>query len=130
MLATLLRDHPTLPADPRDAQVPWLDVASGGRLPPVSCAFKGCMWHGGGRVNVVSRQDDAEHPWDQELRGHILETHGEEIQRLASTILEMKALRGMEWDLYKEALAVKERLGVPIVGPSVDRRAMEHLTQV
>ena len=34
------------------------------------------------------------------------------------------------WDLYKQAVATKERNSVPAVGASIDRRCFEHLVQV
>ena len=79
-LAERLRDHPTMPADPSDSKRPWLDVASGGRLPPVSCAFRGCSWHGGHAAVPSSFRDDPEHPWDQELRHHVLTQHAADIE--------------------------------------------------
>ena len=32
-------------------------------------------------------------------------------------------------DYYTEAIAEKERKGIPTVGPSIDRRTMEHVTE-
>ena len=39
-----LRDRVTMPADPNNPEVSLQDADSGGRLPPVSCAFRGCTW--------------------------------------------------------------------------------------
>ena len=36
----------------------------------------------------------------------------------------------ISWGLYKAALSIKERQQIPIVGPSVDRRAFEHTSHV
>jgi len=46
-IADHLRDAPTMPAHPSDASKPWLEAEVAGRLPPVSCALKGCTWLGG-----------------------------------------------------------------------------------
>ena len=37
-------------------------------------------------------------------------------------------LQGM-YACYTEAIAIKERLGIPVVGASIDRRTYEHLVQ-
>ena len=39
-----LRDHVTMPASPENTAVSVQSAASGGRLPPVSCAFRHCTW--------------------------------------------------------------------------------------
>ena len=130
LLAERLRDHPTLPADPANPDKAWHDVACGGRLPPVSCAFKGCCWHGGGRFEKSQLEEDPEHPWDQELRRHILKEHRVDIDTTAGSLVQGELLESLRWDLYKEALAVKERSSVPTVGPSIDRRGLEHVVQV
>ena len=39
-----LRSHPLVPLDPRNPSEPFLDMASGVRLPDVHCAFRGCRW--------------------------------------------------------------------------------------
>ena len=40
-LASEFRERPTLPADPRDPNVSFTDVASGVRFPLYACAFRG-----------------------------------------------------------------------------------------
>ena len=48
-LADLLRDKPTLPADPQDASMPWsvaLSSTAAVQLPAKHCAFANCPWTG------------------------------------------------------------------------------------
>ena len=40
--ATLLRDHVTMPADPSNAASSMVEASTGGTLPLVSCACRGC----------------------------------------------------------------------------------------
>ena len=34
------------------------------------------------------------------------------------------------WNVYKEAIAIRERDGFPIVGTSIDRRAFEYVMEI
>ena len=43
-LKSLLNVHPLVPRDPRDPSAPFLEMASGVKLPDVHCAFQGCNW--------------------------------------------------------------------------------------
>ena len=58
---------------------------------------------------------------DRTLRNHILRVHKEKIQSIASVVDD----EDHDFDTYREALAVKERQGVPAVGPAEDRRAFD-----
>ena len=130
-LAKSLRDRPTMPMDPVDATKAWSDVASGVRLPPVSCAFKGCTWCSASVPPLETMvQDDPEHPFEQLLREHVCREHGPEIQRCIPPELQEESLLAWAWDLYKLAIAGIERSQVPVVGASVDRRTQDHLAQV
>ena len=129
-LANKLRNRPTMPAHPQDATRSWMDVTSGGRLPPVSCAFRGCSWYGGNKVKVIYARTDPEHPWDQELKQHVLSKHNQDITEASRNLAAPLNMPDFNWDLYNQAIAVKERRSVPIVGPSIDRRVMEHIVQV
>ena len=127
--AALLREHPTMPADPQNQQKPWLRVSGGGHLPPVSCAFAECQWHGGRFCEEQAFRDYPEHPWDQELRTHVLDAHADGIAEAGKGIEAEMTTEHVLWDVYREAIAVIERRGIPVVGPSVDRRATDHLVQ-
>jgi hypothetical protein len=134
-LADQLRDHVTMPADLRDPERSYADTNSGKRLPPVSCAFKNCLWYGGDTPVTRSMREVAidkasgvyEHPWDFELRAHVLSNHGCEMEDILSrySVAAYKA-----WDVYKEALGICERRSVPIAGVSIDRRALEYTLQL
>jgi len=121
-----LRDHVTMPADPENANISVHDASSGGRLPVVSCAFRHCTWciHAH-ESSKAAYEDDPEHPWDQELRTHVLSEHSSTLTRITERILGEQEDIFSLWDLYKEALSVQERLHVPITGPSVERRTTE-----
>ena len=122
-VASFLRAHPTMPADPADAQKPWLEVSGGGRLPPVSCAFAGCPWYGGHHCEDRLFRTDPEHPWDQELRAHVLEAHAGSIAEAGKDLSTQETLANALWDVYSQAIAVVERRGIPTVGLPVDWRA-------
>lgn len=67
-----------IPADPADSSKALTDASSGGKLPVISCAFQRCAWCGGCAIETRDEQacrDDPEHPWDQDLRDHILTQH-------------------------------------------------------
>ena len=130
LIATYLRVCPTMPPHPSDSWKPWTDSHQGGRLPPVSCAFAGCTWHGAGAFTDKDMEDDPEHPWDQQLRAHVRQAHGDLISNIAEPLIGRQAADSSLWDLYKQAIAVVERRSIPSVGMSVDRRVFEHLVQV
>ena len=109
----------------------WIEkVKTGGRLPPVSCAFVGCTWCGGGACSAADLQDDPEHPWDQQLRKHVLSEHSEVIQSTSVSAFKGTATNTQIWDIYKLALSQKEQSGIPIAGASVDRRTFEYVNQI
>ena len=132
ILANNLRESPCAPPNPEQPDTPWLKLETGARLPPVHCAFRQCHWHGGlpfTRATRATLADDPEHPWDQELRAHITTAHRDAmqvaLQEAGASIHDVSV-----WDLYKQAVATKERNSVPAVGASIDRRCFEHLVQV
>ena len=127
---TQLRDRVTMPCHPDGRTQPWVSVGTGGRLPPVSCAFLKCAWHGGGAVSERALRDDPEHPWDQELRGHVLRQHATPLATILRDTLKTSYDETLTWDVYKLALSIKEQGNVPIAGPSLDRRSFEHTVQV
>ena len=116
-----------MPADLADAQKPWLEVSGGGRLPPVSFPFAGCPWHGGHHCEDRAFRKDPEHTWDQELRTHVLATHGGSIAEAGQDVSTQDTLANAMWDVYKQAISVVERRSISTVGLTVDRRATERL---
>ena len=60
----------------------------------------------------------------------MLNEHTEQILEDARSLEQVESIMPLRWDLYKEAIAVKERQIVPVVGPSVDRRAFDRLAHV
>ena len=123
-----LRKHVTMPFATDATTEFWIDqVKSGGRLPPVSCAFVGCSWCGGSVFSDSDLQDDPEHPWDQQLRAHILSEHAAVIQSTSDAVFKGAGTSTHIWDTYKLALSCKEQSSIPIVGASVDRRMFEVL---
>ena len=131
--AVRLRDRVTMPANPTNMELSITEpdiVDSGARLPPVSCAFRKCGWKGGGETTDRCYRDDSEHPWDQQLREHVLAEHRGELLEDAAGLEGCQNAGDISWGLYKAALSIKERQQIPIVGPSVDRRAFEHTSHV
>lgn len=64
------------------------------------------------------------------LRKHILAVHSAEIIKLTKPIFESSSLALHIWDIYKQALGVRERMTTPIAGPSVDRRVFQYTSYV
>ena len=126
-----LRDRVTLPANPQNTSEPWADISTGGRLPPVSCAFRHCSWHSG-QVYIAPEaiRKQQEHPWDYLLREHVISEHGARLCELAAPLLDARRVDAQLYDIYLQALAVKERQGFPAVGPSIERRVFEHTQQI
>ena len=83
-----LRERVTMPARCNDDASAFGVVASGERLAPVSRAFRDCCSEGGNALEPKAWGEDTEHPWDQELRRHVLSTHGNVIRDLAETLLQ------------------------------------------
>ena len=130
-LAEDLRDHVTMPADPKNSEVSLQDAQSGGWLPPASCAFRRCTWCVAAKASSKSSyEDDPEHPWDQDLRAHVASAHSPAIQSLVSGIVGPEKAKQFEWDIYKEACSVQERRTIPVTGPSVERRTCERTAHV
>ena len=128
---TCLRDHVTMPADPKNSEVSLQDAQSGGWLPPASCAFRRCTWCVAAKASSKSSyEDDPEHPWDQDLRAHVASAHSPAIQSLVSGIVGPEKAKQFEWDIYKEACSVQERRTIPVTGPSVERRTCERTAHV
>ena len=124
-LAEHLRARVTLPAEFEAETNVQAKLDSGDRLPPVSCAFKQCSWSVLGiPVTASDVREGSEHPWDRRLRDHVLQKHQQQL---------LDAIDDPDedyWDLYKQALAIKERQCIPVTGVSVDRRAFEYTLQV
>ena len=101
-----------MPAKPMEPKEPWEDVHSGLHLPVWHCAFQGCSWWG---------------PSVKDLTEHLTARHG----ALFASCRESTCCAGFytDMDLYEEAIASKERVQFPLVGPSVDRRSIELLTE-
>ena len=127
-----LRDQVTLPADPDDRRksLPRENSESGGWLPLVSCGFLGCDWNDSTINHESEYEDDPEHPCDQRLRAHVISKHGHTIHGEACKIIGQEKALECRWDIYKEALAVKERKSIPVAGASVDRRVCEATARV
>ena len=127
-----LRERVTLPAHPQNTAEPWTEVASGGYLPPVSCAFWNCIWHVRGDLPVTHAfaRAQQEHPWDAMLRKHVLAAHGESLRKVVTPLLDEQRAEIHLYDIYLQALAVKERQGFPACGASIERRAFAYTNHV
>ena len=90
MLSQDLRVHVTMPADLSKPESSFTDASTGNRLPAVSCAFQRCLWCSKAeRVTAEMRQaskdEDTktyEHPWDFDLRLHVLDRHQEQLSKV------------------------------------------------
>ena len=73
---------------------------------------------------------DPEHPADQMLRKHVLDTHNVQMLEIAENMLPDYDLPPLLWAFYKGALSVQERCTIPIAGPSVGRRTFQATSYV
>ena len=110
-LSKYMRRRPTMPPHPTDFDTPWEDVTSGVRLPVWHCAFLHCGWWGAS---------------EDSMKRH-LDAHKQLFSECRDTGCCPKVYSNM--DLYEEAIASIEREQFPLVGPSVDRRSIELLTE-
>ena len=126
-----LRAHVTLPAKP-DAPNSPIEFHSDVILPACSCAFRGCTWQlrCSEPKGLPTDHHHVEHPWDRELRQHVLSRHHEDIVENVPEDLSGMISADTAWAIYKQALAVQERQGFPIVGVPVDRRSFEYTLRV
>ncbi|MEC8493604.1 MAG: hypothetical protein VXZ39_01700, partial [Planctomycetota bacterium] len=116
-VAKLLRQRVTLPAGCEEGGN-WQREAV--VLPAVSCAFAAC--EGFPSVDEADGSEQSRVDLDEcDLRAHIMVEHKTAIQAAA----EVEDDEDLIYDIYREALAIQERKGVPAVGPAVDRRAFD-----
>ena len=91
------------------------------KLQPVSCALKGCTWLCEWSESVSNDAMDAsDSAYDRLLLDHVFQNHRDQIKAA------LEWHDGDVWDVYKQAIAVREREKVPTVGPAIDRRSVNH----
>ena len=71
-----------------------------------------------------------DHPWDALLRLHVETEHAAVINELADVNHVELPPACSVWDVYKEAIAVRERQKFPDVGVSTDRRTFDYTCAV
>ena len=115
-IAVELREWPLLPVDPRDPDLceSWTDVG-GICLPLAHCAFRGCGWW----------SDDV-----KALHGHLCSKHGGVLSGKRHSCYHERNVCNENMALYCAAIREKEQEHVPVVGPSIDRRAIRQLNVV
>ena len=96
-----------------------LRIDSTERLRRISCAFRGCDEREFKEESQGQFCSDCESPCDRALYNHIKVKRNEVIQEVA--LVEEEYI----WDVYKAALAVQERQGIPAAGPAIERRDFE-----
>ncbi len=138
-----LRDYPLLPPKAGNLCESFTDVGSAQRLPLLHCAFRGCGWK---CPDEDFPADAITYHLDMErlIYSHLYEEH---------RFKEMAQVPTEEWDDEKEitraisesrcpmtrkmnalayytaAVCQKERMHVPLIGPSLDRRMLALLTR-
>ena len=126
-VAALLREEPTMPLRPREADVVCTDIDSGVAFPVWHCAFRKC---------TACSVDDAENiPHEQGLWRHIAGNpeHRNSLWQIARAHALLE--KHLETDtvlftLYAAAVAERERESMPQVGVSRDRRCLQHVGEV
>ena len=138
----LLRQRPLIPPHPTDATASLSPSDLRGELPIVFCSCLRCTWTlfqvempiDAGDENPPELEKafrmEVDHPCDVQLRKHVLEMHGKEIRTLALSLMPECDVSGHVWDLYKEALSVRERAAVPYAGVWNDRRCFQYTSYV
>ena len=117
-MAKRIRDCPTIPADPEDANQVWpaaLAEDMAVELPRVHCSFRGCCWCG-----ITEDERDA----------HILMTHREELLPIADTLPKCFSEKTRIESVYNEAIATKTRQGAPVACFALQRRAVNSLSLI
>jgi hypothetical protein len=137
-LKSHLREQPLLPPDPVDASQSAHDVDSGAKYPDLHCAIRGCSWHADFYSSDARSGGQGEtYHWtlERKLFEHLISAHGpscdggdgimEEILGLCVEPEDDGEMTALAYYMY----AVRERLrdGMPVIGPSVDRRAMAYV---
>ena len=134
-----LRDRPTLPANPKNHDISFTEAEVDGELPLAHCACRGCTWHldsadlpeDRGHWNSAATEamfrDHAEHPCDELLRRHVLETHAADFAKSCEGLTDSFS---HAWELYKAGISILERRAIPVVGPLIDRRLFQRLAYV
>jgi len=142
------------------ASTSFVTVQSGLKLPAAHCAFRGCCWTGEAKESIEEHVVLQHHSQllraEEEVYGN--GTHYGSSRRLRKTLFSLnmystnQPLRNLFMGYYRQAIAEIERgvgviaeennrvkdtphgpgvcQGVPIVGPSVDRRTFGHLREV
>ena len=136
----LIRERPTLPADPSNTEKSLSPDQIFGELPIIHCAFRRCTWHlhftdlpkdAGQEVNNAEVEapfrDWADHPCDVLLRQHIVSQHSDQIAKRCIGIPQPETL---VWDVYKAGIAYWQRQQIPTSGPLLDRRLFQRLAYV
>ena len=119
-----LREYPLLPPEARDARASHLEVDSGQRMPMCHCAFKGCG------ASTTEFPDDQHWACEKWLFDHLMECHaGVEMADINKNCCQgKKHLQEMTLlAYYMAAVREREREHLPLIGPSVDRRALSML---
>lgn len=116
-LATLIKQEPTIPADPSCPDLPLAealreDVAM--QLPAKHCAFQGCQYH----CNS-----------DRELVRHLQHSHSPALNKVAKLISKHHSDEERMVGVYNEAISTVLRQGAPWATYSIDRRCLYNYVQ-
>ena len=104
-----------------------MDVNSGNKFPVVHCAFSGCTWTRDLKQNEIAAVDH--NLLDNCVMNHLKTVHRDQIA-LPQTL--WPDTRRGDWDMlayYTAAVSEREREHMPVIGPSVDRRALRLMNE-
>ena len=155
-LKDLLNEHPLVPRDPRNPSEPFLDMASGVRLPDVHCAFRGCRWCKD--INCAKPSMGPFWQWQVEWRlfKHLMKKHADafepELQacnmsaRPKQVPTNLKDFEPFQYhtaqskwqcdlflqvySVYMAAVCERERESMPVIGIAKDRQVLRGLNAV
>ena len=127
-LSEHLRGEPLLPLKFKYSDEVYTDVDSGICLPRWHCFFSGrraCADVNNSEA-VVQEKGIWQHIWNEKKHQQILISliHKHRLQQ------HLENLEFVAFSLMSEAVAVKERSHIPLVGASLDRRALQSVGEV
>ena len=130
-LASLIREHPTLPADESDDSLPsrsCFDDSKAPSIPPKHCAFKGCRWQLD--WSAPGERPVSERRREMALVEHVQKAHFVAIALAVSLLPSMHSALERTAAVYNEALAIRSREAAPIASYAIDRKCLRKAAEV
>ena len=108
-LALQLRDDPTVPADPRNPNLPLASAFrqdAAVQLPAKHCAFRGCLWTSSESWHVYGQSNM--------LVSHLMERHRDSLDKVAELYHTSHTVEERVVAAYNSALSMKVQKAAPL----------------